>query len=91
MKEVSGEYDLVVADPFYSVSVLPWHNLLFWFQTNFLKDKGIVTGRVGHFKENMHDILCEPRLFYELNVRFTSALFNPYLGGNQENIFVILQ
>ncbi|XP_023340534.1 protein arginine N-methyltransferase 7 isoform X2 [Eurytemora carolleeae] len=42
-QEVSGEYDLVVADPFYSVSVLPWHNLLFWFQTNFLKDKGIVT------------------------------------------------
>jgi len=42
LEKVEGKFDLVLGDSFYTISILPWHNLLYWFQIRSIKQRDLL-------------------------------------------------
>jgi len=42
LDEVKETFDVVIGDPFFSFSLLPWHNLLFWNHLTALRQRGSI-------------------------------------------------
>ena len=38
-------YEAVISDVFFNGSVLSWHNLVFWYHVNQLKQDGRISGK----------------------------------------------